>query len=732
MHPKKPLLLLIIALGMLQPGLHPASGDSLAVEVTLFAHTDPSATSVGGRVLTLGAKSTTRQAADVRDDIAFTLVPPLSAPLRILGPISAYVWLLSQSSVRGTLRVAVSEVIANASVIEIRSRSATLELPPTPRMVLFGFGVNHTLATGSALRLEVQFSPVESIPVSLLWDDPSTPTRLILQIESYPKVGLTITDSSGRASTIFAHNETGMAQLKAKVSIEDPFGGMNVCVVSLRVTNSSGYTLVKDTPMSLTSAAKCPLQLEYLLTIALPAGRFDVTASVQDCAQRTFVVTRKVMVTPFYTLFLLLTDVQERPLSGLNVSLSAAGQWIEEVKTESDGTAVSLVPSSRAVGSITVQIRKFGIDVLSREIEVESDSMIQLEVPLYDWTFLVRLQNVNLAISRARVELYLNETFLTSNSTDGNGLAVFTSMPPGTYDITVASPFASTHFNNVSHAPEPEKTLLEIPPPLVISNNGILLAAAIAIIASIGVVAAVRRRPGTHRFKHVADLLGGVLPSSSVIMIAGPSGSGKSLLLQNILSDSLRLRRRCVYVSNSQIPSRIKEQLAKMGLDTDRYQNDDMLRFIDAYSGGSGVVSSEKHSISSPRDLTALGVQVTSCLDEVGGVGDVFLDSLAPFVALGDLTQALNFVEYYGARIVKSGGNFLYVASDAIKSDLLKQFEELSDCVLWIERYVGSGKARSRLLVKKARGIEHEQGWIGLKITSSGCIELVSLPAESV
>jgi KaiC/GvpD/RAD55 family RecA-like ATPase len=731
MRPKTALLLLIIAMAILQSGLHPASGDPLTTEVTLYAHTDPSATSVKGRVLTLSANSTSRQAADARDGLAFALVPPLSAPLRILGAISVYVWLSSQSGVRGTLRVAVSEVTANASAIEVRSTSVTLGLPSVPYLVIFGLtGANHTLAAGSTLRLEIQFSPVQPVPVSLLWDDPSTRTRLIFQIEPSAIMNLTITDSSGTPGTIFAHNETGMAQLIAKVSIKDPFGGTNVRAVSLRVTNSSGYTVVKDTAMTLTSRAEFPLRLEYMVPMAVSAGRFDVTASVQDYAQRLFVVTKEVTVTRFYRLSLLLIDVQKRPLSGLNVSLSAAAQFIKEATTDSSGAAVLLVPSSGTVGPVTVQVRKDGMEVLSREVEVESDSILQLEVPLYDWTFLVRFQSLSLPISGARVELYLNGTLLASKATDGNGMAVFTLMPPGTYDVTVASPFASNQFHNVRHAPEPEdKTALDVSP---LPENTILFAATIAIVGFLGAVAVARARAGTRRFRHMADLLGGTLPNSSVIMITGPSGSGKSLLLQNILIDSLRLRRRCVYVSNSEMPSRIKEQLAKLGLDTERCQNDNVLRFIDAYSGGSGVASSEKHSVSSPRDLTGLGIQVTSCLEEVGGVGDVFLDSLVPIAAIGDSTQALHFVEYYGARIVKSGGNFLYVASDAMDSDLLKRFEDSSDCVLQTERYVGPGRVRSRLMVKKARGIEHEQGWVGLRITPSGRMEFVSLSAERV
>jgi archaellum biogenesis ATPase FlaH len=89
-------------------------------------------------------------------------------------------------------------------------------------------------------------------------------------------------------------------------------------------------------------------------------------------------------------------------------------------------------------------------------------------------------------------------------------------------------------------------------------------------------------------------------------------------------------------------------------------------------------------------------------------------------------------VEYYGARIVKSGGNFLYVASDTIESDLLKRFEGSSDCVLQTEKYAGPGKVRNRVLVKKARGIEHERGWVGLNIKPSGRIEFVALPSERV
>ena len=134
--------------------------------------------------------------------------------------------------------------------------------------------------------------------------------------------------------------------------------------------------------------------------------------------------------------------------------------------------------------------------------------------------------------------------------------------------------------------------------------------------------------------------------------------------------------------------------------------------------------------MASPRDLTALGVQLTSCLEEVGGVGDVFFDSVGPIVAVGDSAQTFSFVEYYGARVAKAGGTFLYVAGGTIEDDLLSRFEEASDCVLQVERYVGRGKIRGRLLVKKARGVDHQRDWVGFKIAPSGRMEFVPLPAQ--
>lgn len=726
---KTVLLLMIVALISLQPYPHMSTAETAYGKVTLYAHTDPLATSVEGRVLSIFANGTSRHTADARNGLNFTLVPSLSTSLHVLGGIDIYVWLESQQNVRGTLIVRVSEVGADASVTEIRSASVTVELRSTPYQVQFGLGsTNYTIQAGSTLSLGVQFTPTRTVPVMLLWDDPLTPTRLVLTVESIPRISLRITDSSNRTSTIFPANATGLTKLWAHVSVEDPFHGTNVQNVTLSLTNSTGFDLIKDKPMNLTSQIEFPFSLDHTLTFMVPSGDFNVSASVRDIAGREFVATVEIVVARFYTLTLMLIDSQKRPLPGLNVSASAMDQLIDQAVTNSNGTAIMRAPSSLLIGQITVEARHNGTLVVSREVDLESDTALQLEAPLYDWNVVTRITALGLPVPGAGVSLYLNGTLLASSMSDQGGVARFTSVPLGLYDITVASwllwPFASERFLNVTHSAESRETILEVHLDLV------LLTAAGLAVAAFGVVAIVRRMTRTRRFEHLGQLFGGSLPRSVVMMIVGPSGSGKSLLLQNMLADSIETGRACLYISNSELPSKVREQLRKLGVKVRAYEDENKLCFIDAYSGETGAVSGEKYFVSSPRDLTAMGIQLTSCIERLGGVADIFFDSVTPIVVSDSSERGFDFVRYYSARTTKAGGTFVYVATTTLEPALLGRFEEASDCVLQVEKALAAGEIRGRLLVKKARGLEHERDWVGFKITQKGRMEFLSLPPE--
>jgi KaiC/GvpD/RAD55 family RecA-like ATPase len=520
-----------------------------------------------------------------------------------------------------------------------------------------------------------------------------------------------------------------MIRLIARVSTEDPFHGTNIRTAALTVTNSSGFQFIKNVPMNLTSETEMPSRVDYVLPITIPSGCFNFTVDVGDVANRIFRVSKNITITSFHTLGIMLLDSKRRPLPGVNITLSVGDQLIDEIETDSSGTAASEVPSSPSVGPLTLEAKKNGLVVLSRVVEVQSNLVIQLEVPLYDWDVAVRLPIVNSPIMGAQVNLYLNGTSVASADTDTNGLAHFLAVPLGSYDVKVASFVGTSEFTNVTHTAGQTVAALEVPVMSEIPESALLAVAGVAIVAVFAAATVSRRRRRTRRYKRVADLLGGTALERAVIMVVGPSGSGKSLLMLNILADSLQLGRRCLHVSNSELPSRIRDQLAKMGVDVHDDEQENKLRFVDAYSGEVGTRSSEMHAVSSPRDLTGLGIQITSCVEELGGTADVFLDSLGPIVESGGLARGLEFVRYYGARTTKSGGTFTYATTAAIGQELLDRLEESSDCVVQVERAPSKGRIRGRLLVKKARGLAHEEGWFGFKITSRGRMEFSSLPS---
>ena len=723
MRSKAVLLVLIVALATWQPQLPLASADAATIEITLYAHTDPSAVSVQGRVLSLIGNTTTQHKDDLRGGLDFTLVPSLSAPLHLLGGMDVYVWLGSQQNVRGEVRAAISELKANGSLTEIKSASVNIVVPSAPYLIIFGLGpADYKVSSGSALRLDIRFSSNIEVPVNLLWDSPSTSTRVMLDVETTPIVDLKVTDAAGRASTIFPENDTKMTRLVARVTIEDPFRGVNIRTALLTVTNSSGFPFVKDVPMNLTSQTETPFHLEYALPITIPAGHFNFTVGVGDVSHRVFTTSTRVTITNFYTLTIMLLDSKRKPLPGVDISLFVGDQLIGEPQTDLTGMTASRVPSSLDTGPLILRAQKNGLVILSRIVEVQSDVTLQLMVPLYDWNVAVRLQQLNIPVTEAQVSLYLNGTSVASGSSDQNGIVRFAAVPLGSYEVRVASLIGVRDFVNVTHSVDQSVTALELP-----IRPEILAIVGIVIAAIFGALAVSRRR--TRSYKQAAELLGGTIPERAVMMVVGASGSGKSVLMLNMLADSLLLGRRCVYVSNMELPSKIRDQLTRIGVDVRDSEHENKLRFIDAYSGETGTRSSEMHAVSSPRDLTGLGIQITSCIEELAGTADVFFDSLTPVVESGGPARGLEFVQYYGARTTKSGGTFMYATTATIGDELVSRLEEASDCVVQIEKMPGRGKVRGRLLVKKARGLEHEQDWVGFKITSKGRMEFVSLPS---
>jgi KaiC/GvpD/RAD55 family RecA-like ATPase len=232
-----------------------------------------------------------------------------------------------------------------------------------------------------------------------------------------------------------------------------------------------------------------------------------------------------------------------------------------------------------------------------------------------------------------------------------------------------------------------------------------------------------KRRPLS--FAHFKEILGGALPSASITMVSGSPGSGKTQMIYNIVGERLAENRPAVFVTNVGFPAKIREALKRLGIDADTFEKKRALRFVDCYAGLAGAQSSERHFVSSTTDFTALGVQISSCLEEIGAKGDVYVDSITPTIVNGAFERALSFVRHYGARVKAEDASFFYTISSSMEPETLTKFEDEADCVIQLDLYESAGVTKRRMKVKKARGSSHLQDWIEFRISRRGEIEFL-------
>jgi len=175
------------------------------------------------------------------------------------------------------------------------------------------------------------------------------------------------------------------------------------------------------------------------------------------------------------------------------------------------------------------------------------------------------------------------------------------------------------------------------------------------------------------------------------------------------------MNRSCVFITNTDFPSKIRKNMIDLGMAGGSQKNLVQLVFIDSYSGAAGQPSTEKHFVSSPTDLTTLGVKISICLESLGSDTDVFLDSLAPLFTMLKPDFIVTFVHSIGAKVKGANGRFYFTVGAGVEEEVLAKLEGTSDGVIEIETYEVSGVQRRRLRVKKMRG-RYVDKWVPFSV----------------
>jgi KaiC/GvpD/RAD55 family RecA-like ATPase len=719
MRKKLPALLLILfSLAAAVNGVVENTPSSLALpvvnNVTLLARLDKSVPAYGGMILSPSPQWSGQQVSDAYGENVFTLYPILGQRLKILGTVLFRVWLRSDSPTFGKATFSLFELSVNGELKEITRTEGYVGV--NTRSSDFNFAiasVNGTIEPSSALQFRFTYSSTNpKVRVYLLWNDPQTPTQIVVPCVDHIILDLSILDKNGKLVSAYNANQTGgQAGVWVKLGAVDPFGLTDLRTIAVSVSDSMGNRIVESQPMSLDSSGASFYSGVYVFNASFVVGRYSVVVKALDMSGNAYYLSKAFAVSHFYAFQFILVDEDDHPLSGANYTVSSDSIIYAVGSTNASGWAVQQLPSSNVVGRYNVAAlwKNVQLTVLS-ELNLSKTMTLHLKANVFKVT--ARCVLYGIPLSGATVYLLRNSSVIANAVTGLDGSSTFYQIPPGEYVVRVS--YMSYQYETRIFVEESYETLVTLEIPYL--GRMPYVAMSVAVFAIIIVFIRRRQKLYPATISALDNLVEGGLPQSATIMILGPSASGKTVLLENLMHTSLSKGRPCVFIATMEFPSEIRKEMKALGFDTNGQEKERRLAFIDCYSAAAGKTSDEKYSISSITDLTRLGTELSTCLESFGKGTDVFLDSVAPWVAALKPEFIISFIHATGAKVKAGDGRFYFTVGTSVQKEFLTKIDEASDGVIELRVLESEKEPRRKLAIRKIRGRKHSARWLNFSI----------------
>ncbi len=688
----------------------PGAGAQLAPHyVVLYAHSyGPSA------ILNAAPQWGGQRAADISKGLTFKLRPVLGDDFAISGAITFTLFLSSSSSFFGTIGMQVAELSKTGEeklVPGAKVETSPLTLRPAALPATVGVGIiDHKFEAGSAIVLHIGVDQASGSGVPLLvWDDPATPTSLRLPAVSPVSAQLSFTGqpSYGR---IFQADPDGEKTVRIDATVTDSIG-------SYRLTNAS-FTLTAQNATAInfhvTPNNNTDYSNFYSITTRLSQGRWQVGLLLRDPSGATYSFTDSLWVSPFYPVLVRIVDSDGTYLPNATLDVNSVGEASWNAVTNASGSGILLLPSTGIVGPMNLTITWHQTQTVLSLPPVDGPSAFVLRLEVYDIALRIIINTplLPLPIPAARVTFY-QKGLVQDAHTGFDGVANFVTIPPGNYTVRVDYFFST--FESPLNVKANGVATVAVPFP----HRTITLITALSLVFAASVVL-IRKRRGIlypRSFKYFTELTHGGLPEACFTVIAGNSGSGKSVLLNTLAAEHLAVRK-SIYITNTEYPAKIRDNLMRLGIARELTIENGRLIFIDAYSAIGGGSSKEEFSVGSYTDLTNLGLNISKCLQMAGPGTDVYFDSLNPLGTVLKTDYLINFLQSVAARVKANNGKFCVTIGVGIEKEDMTKLEEASDCVIETQlQELGKGQRR-RLRIKKLRDKPYIDRWTRFQVES--------------
>ncbi|MEM2964575.1 MAG: ATPase domain-containing protein [Candidatus Bathyarchaeia archaeon] len=702
------------------PTLTPSLGG--VGKVTLYARYDESFPALDNRILTTMPPRGDLCSANASQEVLFTLYPSLGRSLKVSGTVLFKGWLKADYSTTGRLLFTLYEVNATGGRNVVARVEGYVGLTATPGEYTFGLsGLEHTFTEGSTIQFGALFIPDRAkVTGFLVWNTAESQTQVVLPCLSHVGVHISAYNGGGLLKNFLSLNATlGSMNVSFIANVTNPFGVQDLKGASITLLNATGGLEASYTAMKLKKIGAAMYTATYEFNKTLKEGVYRASVNVSDQSGNVFWSEDTYWVTPFYSIILRFLDDERVPLAGANYTVINLGTGLSfSGQANASGLARFLLPPSNIVGGYNVSVAYWN-RTLNQSFEVsKGGGVLDVRLPLYRVE--VKALLYFLPLPNASVKLQSEGGVVFQGRTGWNGTYVFHRVPAGRYRAVAmfAGGAGSTELEVKGEA----RTVVRVESLyLSVALAGLLTIAA----ATFAMILIRKRRMFVEKpFTYIDKLVDGGLPYEATVMVTGPPASGKSILLNGLVQQSLKNGRKCLYITNIDFPSKVRDQLTNLGIDVKEYEKKGSLCFVDCYSGVAGQESPERHHVDSPHDVTRLGVEISSCLEEMGKETDVYYDSLSTVVTALKPDQVVSFIHATGAKIKGVGGRFCFTIGSDIQPTILSRVDETVDCVLEL-RMEETEKERVRTMrIKKVRGRGHSARWVLFDVGKKGIIFL--------
>ncbi|HZY93369.1 MAG TPA: RAD55 family ATPase [Candidatus Bathyarchaeia archaeon] len=211
-------------------------------------------------------------------------------------------------------------------------------------------------------------------------------------------------------------------------------------------------------------------------------------------------------------------------------------------------------------------------------------------------------------------------------------------------------------------------------------------------------------------FDHIFQLAQGNLESTSLVILNGAPGSGKTSVCSALTENYIKLGNPCLYLTYDQSPSTLRESMKKLGGDPERHESQFRFLLIDGFSSQNDSFSMEPYYVEQAFDLDS----ITDVLTRNTGIfsGEkvrVFYDSLDKLVAKVPQKEFTKKFTDLANKMRDNGATFIVTVDlSKLSKDLSSSLEEMADCVIDISRDGSEGTLKVRRVNKSNSKIDPE------------------------